>query len=59
MDAGHRNHVPLVAVSPYTPAGLRVTGGFNHYALLRTVERTLGCSTRTSETAFGPPCASA
>ena len=41
-DAGHDNHVPLVAVSPYTPAGLRVGGSFTHYALLRTVERTLG-----------------
>ena len=41
-DFGHRNHVPLVVVSPYTQAGLRVAGSFTHYALLRTVEKTLG-----------------
>ena len=35
------NHVPTVVVSPYTKAGTRRHGRFNHYSLLRAIEATL------------------
>jgi phospholipase C len=36
------NQVPLVVVSPYTPAGTRSSRSLNHYSLLRTSEHLLG-----------------
>jgi acid phosphatase len=41
-DSSSGNHVPLVVVSPYTAPGSVAHGRYNHYDLLRTVERTLG-----------------
>lgn len=36
------NQVPLVVVSPYTPAGTRSSRNLNHYSLLRASEHLLG-----------------
>jgi len=41
-NAGGGGHVPLVVVSPQTPAGLRVNTSSNHYSLLRTIEDAWG-----------------
>jgi phospholipase C len=41
-DGGSGNHVPLVVVSPYTPAGRRSSRALNHYSLLRASEHLLG-----------------
>jgi hypothetical protein len=57
-DAGC--HVPIIVVSPSTPAGTRSHELFNHYALLRTTEEMLGIgdylgmarSARSMRTAF-------
>src|SRR5678815_2706562 len=38
-------HIPLIVVSPSTPAGDRSDMLFNHYALLRTTEELLGIDT--------------
>jgi hypothetical protein len=41
-DGTSGNHVPLVVVSPYTPAGRRSSRPLNHYSLLRASEHLLG-----------------
>jgi phospholipase C len=41
-DGSSGNHVPLVVVSPYTPAGRTSSRPLNHYALLRASEHLLG-----------------
>lgn len=41
-DGSSGNRVPLVAVSPYTPAGRTSSRPLNHYSLLRAAEHLLG-----------------
>jgi hypothetical protein len=41
-DGSSANHIPTVVVSPYTAAGTRSAGRFNHYSMLRTTEDMLG-----------------
>jgi phosphatidylinositol-3-phosphatase len=41
-DGSSANRVPLVVVSPYTPAGRTSSLALNHYSLLRTSEHLLG-----------------
>ena len=35
---GGGGHIPLVVISPLTPAGFRSSAPYNHYSLLRTIE---------------------
>jgi len=37
-------HVPLIVVSPFTPAGATDGGAYPHYSLVRTVQDLLGPS---------------
>jgi acid phosphatase len=39
---GGGGHVPLIVVSPRTPAGYRSANPYNHYSLLRTIETAWG-----------------
>jgi hypothetical protein len=41
-DGSTANRVPLIVVSPSTPAGTQVGTSFDHYALLKTTEQLLG-----------------
>ena len=41
-DGGAGNRVPLIVVSPYTPAGRTSSRPLNHYSLLRASEHLLG-----------------
>jgi phospholipase C len=41
-DGSASNRVPLIVVSPSTPAGTRVGTSFDHYSLLKTTEQLLG-----------------
>ena len=41
-DDSAANRVPLVVVSPSTPAGTKVGAAYDHYSLLRTTEQLLG-----------------
>jgi hypothetical protein len=62
---GGGGHIPLITVSPRTPAGTRVTTGSTHYDLLRTIEDAWGLAplgesaNATALTAFFPAAASA
>lgn len=59
-EGGHdSNQVPLLVVSPYTPAGTRSNAAFDHYSLLATTESMLGlrclaaaCHTASMRRAF-------
>lgn len=53
------NQVPVLVVSPYTPAGTRSSAAFDHYSLLATTESMLGvrclaeaCHTASMRRAF-------
>jgi len=35
---GGGGHIPLVVISPLTPAGFRSSVPYDHYSLLRTIE---------------------
>lgn len=59
-DQGGPNHIPAIVISPYTTAGTRADGTFDHYALLRTTESMLGlpclaaaCQAPSMRNAFG------
>jgi phosphatidylinositol-3-phosphatase len=41
-DYSSSNRVPLLVISPYTPAGKRVSTSLTHYSLLRSTESMLG-----------------
>ncbi|HYW28207.1 MAG TPA: alkaline phosphatase family protein [Gaiellales bacterium] len=41
-DGSPGNHVSLLALSPRTPTGARITTRLNHYSLLRSIESLLG-----------------
>jgi hypothetical protein len=41
-DGGSSNHIPTLVISPYTAAGTRSAGHFNHFSMLRTTEDMLG-----------------
>ena len=41
-DYSSSNHVPLIVISPYTPAGKRASTSLSHYSLLRSTESMLG-----------------
>ena len=41
-DGSASNRVPLLVISPSTPAGSTSAAAFNHYALLKTTEQLLG-----------------
>jgi phosphatidylinositol-3-phosphatase len=41
-DGSSGNRVPLIVISPYTPAGRRSSRPLNHYSLLRACEHLLG-----------------
>lgn len=45
-DGSLSNHVPLIALSPYTAPGTASASTFNHYSLLRTTEELLGAPTQ-------------
>ena len=34
--------IPFIVISPYTPAGLKVTTRFDHYSMLKAVQQMLG-----------------
>jgi hypothetical protein len=36
------NQVPLIAIAPSIPAGIRISEPFDHYSLLRSIEEMLG-----------------
>jgi hypothetical protein len=44
-DGSAGNHVPMLVVSPSTPAGARSGTRFDHYSLLKTTEQLLGITT--------------
>ena len=44
-DGSASNRVPLIVVSPSTPAGTRSGTSFDHYSLLKTTEQLLGITT--------------
>ncbi len=44
-DGSASNRVPLIVVSPSTPAGTRSGTFFDHYSLLKTTEQLLGITT--------------
>ena len=44
-DDSASNRVPLIVVSPSTPAGTRSGTFFDHYSLLKTTEQLLGITT--------------
>ena len=44
-DGSAANRVPLIVVSPSTPAGTRSGTSFDHYSLLKTTEQLLGLTT--------------
>jgi phospholipase C len=44
-DDSASNHIPLIVVSPSTPAGTRSGTAFDHYSLLKTTEQLLGITT--------------
>ena len=44
-DGSASNRIPLIVVSPSTPAGTRSGTFFDHYALLKTSEQLLGITT--------------
>jgi len=44
-DGSGSNRVPMIVVSPSTPAGTVSRGSFDHYSLLKTTEQLLGIRT--------------
>jgi phosphatidylinositol-3-phosphatase len=43
-DGSSGNHVPMIVISPYTPAGSTSGTALNHYSLLKSTEQLLGLS---------------
>jgi len=44
-DGSASNRIPMIVVSPSTPAGTVSGSAFNHYSLLKTTEQLLGIAT--------------